>query len=339
MSFLSKIGKAIGSVASPLISGAFGIGSAILGNKSQKDTNQTSMQIAQMNNEWSERMMEKQHAYDVEMWNKNNAYNTPQAQRERYESAGLNPAMMMQGGNAGVAQGGSSVGMPSPTTPNIQPLRYEGFANAISNTIQQSMMIAKNTAEIDAIGQTQDRENALARARILELTEETRNKKFRNELNDITKNLQVSHMNEDFLKKIQERTNMEEQRKLMGQQIIAQNLINQNLPEKLAMEISIMATTRDINRKNIKLVSKQIINQVLENNKISYNREQIDRLKEAVVTNLEHALYQGYIGSVSSLFSGIGSLGGGMRKKVTNIDSRSTHSHVHGSTTNNIYNK
>lgn len=250
MSFLGKIGKAIGSVASPLISGAFGIGSALLGNKSQKDTNQTNMQIAQMNNEWSERMMEKQHAYDVEMWNKNNAYNTPQSQRERYEAAGLNPAMMMQGGNSGIAQGGSSVGMPSPTTPNIQPLRYEGFANAISNTIQQSMMIAKNNAEIDAIGQTQDRENALARARIAELMENTRNTKFRNELNEITKDLQISNMNEDFLKKVQERSNMEEQQKLIQQQIIAQQLINQNLPEKLAMEVSVMASQRDLNKFN-----------------------------------------------------------------------------------------
>lgn len=250
MSFLGKIGKAIGSVASPLISGAFGIGSSLLNNKAQKDTNKTNMQIAQMNNEWSEKMMEKQHAYDVEMWNKNNAYNSASSQRERLEEAGLNPSMMMQGGNAGVAQGGSSVGMPSPSTPNIQPLRYDGFASAISNTIQQSMMIAKNNAEIDAIGQTQDRENALARARISELMEETRSKKFRNELNDITKDLQISNMNEDFLKKVQERSNMEEQQKLIQQQIVAQQLINQNLPEKLAMEVSVMASQRDLNKFN-----------------------------------------------------------------------------------------
>lgn len=250
MGFLGKIGKAIGSVASPLISGAFGIGSAILGNKSQSDVNKTNMKIAQMNNDWSERMMEKQHAYDVEMWNKNNEYNSAEAQRRRYEAAGLNPSLMMQGSSAGIAQGGSSVGMPSPTTPNIQPLRYEGFANAISNTIQQSMMIAKNNAEIDAIGQTQDRENALARARISELMEETRSKKFRNELNDITRDLQISQMNEDFLKKVQERTNMEEQQKLIKQQIVAQQLVNQNLPEKLAMEIAVMSSQRDLNKFN-----------------------------------------------------------------------------------------
>lgn len=250
MSFLGKVGKAIGSVASPLIGGAFGIGSSLLNNKAQSDANKTNMQIAQMNNQWSEKMMEKQHAYDVEMWNKNNEYNSASAQRKRYEEAGLNPALMMQGGDAGVAQGGSSVGMPSPTTPNIQPLRYDGFANAISNTIQQSMMIAKNNAEIDAIGQTQDRETALARARITEMMEETRSKKFKNELNDITKDLQIQNMNEDFLKKVQERTNMEEQQKLIQQQIVAQQLINQNLPEKLAMEVAVMASQRDLNKFN-----------------------------------------------------------------------------------------
>lgn len=250
MSFLGKIGKAIGSVSSPLISGAFGIGSALLNNKAQSDANKTNMQIAQMNNQWSEKMMEKQHAYDVEMWNKNNEYNSAVAQRKRYEEAGLNPALMMQSGDAGVAQGGSSVGTPSPTTPNIQPLRYDGFANAISNTIQQSMMIAKNNAEIDAIGQTQDRENALLRAKIAEMYEDTRSKKFKNELNDITKDLQIQNMNEDYLKKVQERTNMEEQQKLIQQQTVAQQLINQNLPEKLAMEVAVMVSQRDLNKFN-----------------------------------------------------------------------------------------
>lgn len=245
MGILKSIGKAIGSVASPLISGAFGIGSSLLNNKAQSDANKTNMQIAQMNNQWSEKMMEKQHMYDLEA----RQYNEASNQRKRLEQAGLNPSLMMNGGSAGTAQG-SSVGMPSPTTPNIQPLRYDGFANAISNTIQQSMMISKNNAEVDAIGQTQDRENAMARAKIKQMAEETRNAKFRNELNEITRDLQVQNMSEDFLKKVQERSNMEEQQKLIKQQIAAQQLINQNLPEKLAMEVAVMASQRDVNEFN-----------------------------------------------------------------------------------------
>lgn len=287
MSFLKSIGKAIGSVASPLVSGAFGIGEALLNNKAQKDANKTNMQIAQMNNEWSAKMMEKQHAYDVEAREYDSAVN----QRKRLDEAGLNPSLMMNGGSAGTA-GGSSVGMPSPTTPNIQPLRYDGFANAISNTIQQSMMIAKNNAEIDAIGQTQDRENALARARITELMEEARSKKFRNELNDITKDLQISNMNEDFLKKVQERTNMEEQQKLIQQQIVAQQLINQNLPEKLAMEVSVMVSQRDLNKFNSQSEVGKII-ETLQKRGYKLSKSEKDTIFKAVIQDVETQQYRG----------------------------------------------
>lgn len=138
------VGSAIGAGAS-LIGGA---GATAAQNAANKD-------IAQMNNEFNEKMFDKQVAYNKEMyqqqlgdqwkfyndskenawklvenqqqyqtdmWNKNNEYNSASAQRERLEAAGLNPYMMMNGGSAGTAQtmSGSAGAAPSGGVPSAQ---------------------------------------------------------------------------------------------------------------------------------------------------------------------------------------------------------------------------
>lgn len=124
--FMSIFGSLIGAGASLL--------GNILGSKSQSDTNQTNLQIAQMNNEYNERMFNQQLEYNQDMFNqqvdydwkktqyqteKNNAaqlaaigmqqeYNSAVNQRKRLEAAGLNPYLMMSGGNAGTSSAVSS---------------------------------------------------------------------------------------------------------------------------------------------------------------------------------------------------------------------------------------
>lgn len=232
------------------ITGATGLIGSLLGLKSQKSANQTNLRIAQMNNEWSERMMEKQHMYDVDMWNKNNEYNDPSKQVERLKSAGINPALALGNVSTGNASGGNSVGLPSSTRAEVRPLNYEGFANSINNAIQTSIAVSRNNAEINALGQRVDFERQLTRAKIADMYENTRNSKFRNELNDITRDLQIQNQQEDFLRKVQERSNMEEQNRLTQQMITAQTLINQNLPDKLATDVAVQASQRDLNRHN-----------------------------------------------------------------------------------------
>lgn len=144
-----------------IVGSALGAGTNLIGgsvttamqNKANKD-------IAQMNNAFNEKMLDKQlnynkemyqqqlgdqwkfyndakdnswkvienqQQYQTDMWNKQNEYNSPTAQRERLEAAGLNPYMMMNGGSAGVAgtvggTSGSSPGAPnSPSAQGVQP--------------------------------------------------------------------------------------------------------------------------------------------------------------------------------------------------------------------------
>ena len=55
--------------------------------------------------------------YNLDMWNRQNAYNTPAEQMRRLQEAGLNPNLMYGQGNVGNA----------PTAPQFQQLSEQGY--------------------------------------------------------------------------------------------------------------------------------------------------------------------------------------------------------------------
>ncbi len=120
-------------------SALIGAGASLLGNlfgnKSQSDANKTNLQIAKMNNEYNERMMQKQMDYNTEMWQKQNEYNTPAAQVQRLRHAGLNPSLMMGQGQTGMA---ASAGGVSPAQANHAEVKpYIPDMSGISQAAQQ----------------------------------------------------------------------------------------------------------------------------------------------------------------------------------------------------------
>lgn len=71
-------------------------------------------QQAQLGRDWSEEMMSQQNEWNLQQWNRENAYNTPAAQRARLEAAGLNAALAMQGqGTIGMAGSGQPAASPA----------------------------------------------------------------------------------------------------------------------------------------------------------------------------------------------------------------------------------
>ena len=106
-----------------LISGIAAAGSATAGainaGKMNKRGAKTALKMQQIGNEFSAQEAEKARAYQTELyekdwqnrynqWQEENEYNSAAAQRKRYEEAGLNPFLAMQGQSAGMAQGMSS---------------------------------------------------------------------------------------------------------------------------------------------------------------------------------------------------------------------------------------
>ena len=158
-----------------IVGSAIGAGTSLIGGASTTHMqNQANKEIAQMNNAFNEKMFDKQiaynkemyqtqlgdqwkfyddqkanawklyednKAYQTEMWNKQNEYNDPSAQRARLEAAGLNPYMMMNGGSAGVAGSvsgtqGSAPSAGSPSAQGVQPPTATPYSADYSGVMQ-----------------------------------------------------------------------------------------------------------------------------------------------------------------------------------------------------------
>lgn len=158
-----------------VVGSAIGAGASLIGGASSTAMqNQANKEIAQMNNAFNEKMFDKQiaynkemyqtqlgdqwkfyddqkanawklyednKAYQTEMWNKQNEYNDPSAQRARLEAAGLNPYMMMNGGSAGVAGSvsgtqGSAPSAGSPSAQGVQPPTATPYSADYSGVMQ-----------------------------------------------------------------------------------------------------------------------------------------------------------------------------------------------------------
>lgn len=137
-----------GSIAGGLL----GAGSSFVQNSQNRqnvqETNRMNYKINQMNNQFNERMAMQQRDFQEKMWNKENAYNTASAQRQRLEEAGLNPYLMMNGGSAGTAQSvGTGATASSAGSAVMQPFQadYSGVASSIGNIFQYELMQSENS--------------------------------------------------------------------------------------------------------------------------------------------------------------------------------------------------
>lgn len=143
-------------------------------------TNQANKQIAQMNNAFNEKMMQKQMAYNKEMYQQqlgdqwqfyNDAkqtqlglyedakdYNSAASQRQRLQDAGLNPFLMLSGGNAGSVQ---SQAMPHGAAPSVQGVSaptaapysvdYSGISSGLGHAIDAYTQLRSQKSQADKL--------------------------------------------------------------------------------------------------------------------------------------------------------------------------------------------
>lgn len=260
------------SALTGVVGSSIGAGASLIGGASSTAMqNQANKEIAQMNNAFNEKMFDKQIAYNKEMyqqqlgdqwkfyndakdnswklvenqqqfqtdmWNKTNEYNSPTAQRERLESAGLNPYMMMNGGSAGTAQtmSGSSGAAPSGGAPSGQGVTPP---TATSYSADYSGITAGLGRAIDVLSSMPDRKvkeaqadnlriegkyiAGKAMAQILQMKTEAKTKEARLALDklisDFDNNLKVSNMavNEQNIAESKARTQLAVTENLMRQ--------------------------------------------------------------------------------------------------------------------------
>ena len=126
------------AIAAALIAGGASVGSNIIGGifnrNAQRAANNTNMAIARETNAQNYQIFREQNEFNKEQLNNYLQYNTPAAQRARFEDAGINPYMAlgsMQNGNAQSALT-SANSAPMQAT-QVQP--ENGMANGIQGAL------------------------------------------------------------------------------------------------------------------------------------------------------------------------------------------------------------
>lgn len=162
-------------------------------------SNNANKQINQMNNEFNERMLNKQLAFQRSMWKDTNEYNSAANLRKRLEKAGLNPYTMMSGGNAGTAtaQSGGSASASSPIPmQNVAASAVQGATaiGALVNDVARSKAeVARTNAETVGLEVQNDFAAERERARLTQIYAETRNTDALRRLNNLTYQFDVAN--------------------------------------------------------------------------------------------------------------------------------------------------
>ena len=134
--------------ASGLFGGIGSVVSGAIGAKSTSDTNKTNLKINQMNNDFNAREAQKARDFQLDMWNKENEYNSASSQRKRLENAGYNP--YMSDAQAGTAAGmsGTSAATAAGAAPQV-PYTPDFQSVGVNLASALKMMSEKKQTDIE----------------------------------------------------------------------------------------------------------------------------------------------------------------------------------------------
>lgn len=146
---------------------AGGIIATAINNYNQRKMARESMQ-------WQQQENERAFQRDIQMWNMQNQYNSPEAQRKRLEDAGMNPQLAFGNGiqgSVGNADGSPKYNPAQAITPDLQPYNL-GTGSDVSNIVQQRLLLQQQKKFQDAqIGEINAR--TLKKLQELKLDKET----------------------------------------------------------------------------------------------------------------------------------------------------------------------
>lgn len=107
--------------------------------KIAKSQNASNEYIAQMNNEYNKAQFDKQIAYNWEMFQKSNEYNTPSNQAARLRAAGINPYVAGLDGSTPAASG---LGVNPPTASEVGKHDVAAMVDAYNNDKNRGLQVA-----------------------------------------------------------------------------------------------------------------------------------------------------------------------------------------------------
>lgn len=144
-----EIGAIIGIIS--MIAGLIG---SIFTNQSSSDATERSVERS---NAANRELAALQNQWNIEQWNRENAFNSPASQVQRLAAANINPALAMSNGN--LVSTGTSSHLESAGTAPMQSVDYMPMAQSMSGAFNQAAM---QFAQIDVNRATAENQRAQA---------------------------------------------------------------------------------------------------------------------------------------------------------------------------------
>lgn len=172
---LGSIISAVGNIVGGSIAKSGSDAAAKASLQATRETNAANLKLAQYQNDWN-----------VAQWNRQNAYNTPAAQRQRFEEAGINPYFALGNMTSGQAEGLLSSDMAKQQSgAEAYSMKAQGsqqLGTAISGAAQSFFDTQYQQEQTKAL-QIQNTENLLSmKHRVQGLKYDNQAKKMSNEL-------------------------------------------------------------------------------------------------------------------------------------------------------------
>lgn len=135
--FINPYGKQLKPWLAAALGATVATGTAIANYLSNRSSNAKSFKQ-------QKELLKSEQDYNTDMWNKTNQYNLPTAQMQRLRDAGLNPYLVMSGGNE--IGSASSVNSPSAPSSSVTPMDWSSVGSNF-----QSVLGALNADEIASV--------------------------------------------------------------------------------------------------------------------------------------------------------------------------------------------
>lgn len=122
-------GAALAMGGSAILSSLLG---GIFGSSSQASANRTNLEATRETNEMNKELFNQSLAWQEEMWNKTNEYNSPKEAMARLRAAGINPMLSQDFGDASMP---SSVTPPTMQAGHVNPVDYSWIPKMVDNGV------------------------------------------------------------------------------------------------------------------------------------------------------------------------------------------------------------
>lgn len=154
------------AVLGSLVSGIFGLGANGINANLQRETNEMNYRINQMNNEFNAREAQKNRDFQLDMWNRQNEYNTPSAQFQRMKDAGINPYNAAGSVSTGISSSSPSGASASAASP-VAMQAYRHDFSSVSDAINSFFVNQKIARESQGLSIQNANMSDLMRAQIV----------------------------------------------------------------------------------------------------------------------------------------------------------------------------